>query len=252
MYKPNPRLGFGNILCQLEDYLSNGGMDGTVHKSIKDFERGRAFNFNLKISEIEGDEIPVNLYCNNVKFESLSHVLPAIMKPSEELLSLYKDPEAQIGIHIRCGSAMADCSGLSAPNDWFASEKTFEKMNEIIEKNNCKIFVTSDSKIIKKMFKERWGDRIVLWDTDVTLSCDPSTCGGIDQSSKSLMDTYLEWYALSQCRSVVTTCGPGFNPETNTGAGVSTFGYTAAAYGQCQFYIVMWDGKMGQFTTQSF
>ena len=246
VHQSNSKVGFGNVLCFLEDYLSKMGMDGVVHENIKDFERGRAFDFNLKLADFDGNSLPVDLYCNPSKFANLSRILPEVMKPSAELLAMYKDPDAPIGIHIRCGSAMPDCSGLSAAHggDWFATEKTFEKINEIIEQNNCKIFLISDSRTVKSLFKNRWGDRIVVWDTDVTLSCDPATCGGIEQTSKSIMDTYLEWYALSQCRAVVTTSGPGFNPETNTGAGLSTFGYTAAAYGRRPLLIVNWEGSV--------
>jgi len=246
VHKSNSQVGFGNVLCFLEDYLSKMGMDGVVHENIKDFERGRSFDFNLKLADFDGKSLPVDLYCNPSKFASLSRILPEVMKPSTELLAMYKDPDAFIGVHIRCGSAMPDCSGLSASHggDWFATEKTFEKINEIIEQNNCKIFLISDSRIIKSLFKKRWGDRIVVWDTDVTLSCDPKSCGGVEQSSKSLMDTYLEWYALSQCKTVVTTSGPGYNPETNKGAGLSTFGYTAAAYGRRPLLIVNCDGAV--------
>ena len=247
IHKPKTDVGFGNIICLLADYLSKVGLDGLVHENIKDFERGRAFDFNLKLANIEANSLPVNLYCNLEKFKSLSNILPEIMKPSAELLSMYKDPDAPIGIHIRCGSAMPDCIGLSEKEDWFATEKTFEKINEIIEQNNCKIFLISDSRMVKSLFKKRWGDRIIVWDTDLTLSCDPSACGGVDQSSKSLMDTYLEWYALSQCSIVVTTCGPGYNPETGKGAGLSTFGYTAAAYGRRSLIVVNWEGSVLKF-----
>jgi hypothetical protein len=97
------------------------------------------------------------------------------------------------------------------------------------------------------MYMSEFGDKIVTFDTKITLSCDPETCGGIDQTTQSLMDTYLEWYALSKCPEVVTTAGPGFDEKKGKGAGISTFGYTAAAYGQKALHIVFCNGQIARF-----
>jgi len=250
----NPRLGFGNVLVKLFDFLEKAP-SGRVDENLKDFERGRAFYFNVKFTKDEPHTIDGDLYCNQPAFSRLAVVMPAVMSPTVELLNLFQTKVeslegVEVGIHIRCGSAMPDCKGLSASHggDWFASAETFRVVDNIVASSKLRVFLASDSKEVKGRYKELFGDKVVVFDTDITLSCDPETCGGVSQSSQGLMDAYLEWYTLSMCPAVFTTAGPGFDPTTNKGAGISTFGYTAAAYGQRPLYVIYYTGQIGQFS----
>jgi hypothetical protein len=250
----NPRLGFGNVLVKLFDFLEKAP-GGRVDENLKDFERGRAFDFNVKFTKDELHTIDGDLYCNQSAFSRLAVGMPTVMSPTMELLNLFQTKAeslegVEVGIHIRCGSAMPDCKGLSASHggDWFASAETFRVVDNIVASSKLRVFLASDSKEVKGRYKELFGDKVVVFDTDITLSCDPETCGGVSQSSQGLMDAYLEWYTLSMCPAVFTTAGPGFDPTTNKGAGISTFGYTAAAYGQRPLYVIYYTGQIGQFS----
>jgi len=239
MYKPVDYIGFGNVLLQLVDYLSIHGIDSPVHEDLKNFERGNAFDFSVNMQGDDGSpNIPGGTFLNKN-----SKILSKIMKPTESLLSLCKNVEGYVGIHIRCGNSMPDCKGLASNDDWFTTDKSIETFHKIIEETNSKIFLISDSLLVKKMFKERWGDRIEMYDTDITLSCAPGTCGGVKQTPESLMQTYAEWYTLSQCSVIVTTSGPGYK-DINLGMGVSTFGFTSAAYGEKAWHVVTPDGRL--------
>ncbi len=250
----NPRLGFGNVLIKLCDYMRKAGPDGCVDENLKDFERGRAFNFNVKF--VKGLEATMDgdIYCNDSSYNFMKHILPSIITPSQELVDKFnaKVPLLEgvsVGIHLRCGSFMPDCKGLSASHggDWFASNETFTTVRNIVHGCKDRVFLASDSRDVKQMFKKEFGNKIVIFDGDITLSCDPETCGGIDQTSQSLMDTYLEWFTLSMCNDVITTSGPGFDEKTGKGAGISTFGYTAAAYGRKTLHVIFWNGQVGRF-----
>jgi hypothetical protein len=250
----NPRLGFGNVLIKLCDFLRKAGPHGHVDENLKDFERGRAFNFDVKFTKGREATMDGGIYCNEMAYKYLSWVLPTLMTPCQELIDAFnaKSPLLEgvsLGIHVRCGSFMPDCKGLSADHggDWFASNETFTTLRNIIASCKGRIFLASDSREVKSMYKNEFGDKIVTFDGDITLSCNPETCGGIEQNSKSLMDTYLEWFTLSKCPEVVTTAGPGFDEATGKGAGISTFGYTAASYGQKKLSIVFWTGQVGRF-----
>jgi hypothetical protein len=248
----NPRLGFGNVLVKLVDFIEKAP-GGRVDENLKDFERGRAFNFNVKFTKDEPHTFDGDLYCGPEEFSRLTAIIPSVMSPTVELLNLFQSKVAslegvEVGIHIRCGSAMPDCKGLSASHggDWFASVETLRVIDNIVASSKFRVFLASDSKEVKSRYKKLFGDKVVVFDTDITLTCDPETCGGVTQSSQGLMDAYLEWFTLSRCPTVFTTAGPGFDPTTTKGAGISTFGYTAAAYGQRPLYVVDCNGQVGQ------
>ena len=70
----------------------------------------------------------------------------------------------------------------------------------------------------------------------------------MEQTAQSLVDAYIEWYILSQCDGVITTMGPGFSEETQQGAGLSTYGFTAAAYGKKHLNVIHCEGLYVQFS----
>ena len=246
IFKPSTRIGFGNILFHLYDYVKKYGPQAPVHTSLNDYERGKAFQFHVNFTnEIPTKEIQLDIYCNSQTFREMAYILPKIISPQTDLLNLKH--KFKTGIHIRCGSWAPDCKGLAAPHDAFVSEATFKTLDTLIPTLPRPIFLASDSQQVKELLKSTWGDIIEVFDTQITLTCDPNTCGGAPQTNQSLMDAYVEWYTLSQCDHVITTMGPGFSPETLTGAGVSTFGFTAAAYGQKPLLAIGFDGGIFRF-----
>lgn len=249
VHSVNSRAGFGNVIMKMVDYLKKTDMNGFIDENLKDYERGRAFDFHVKFIKGHPATMDGDIYCNDVSFKTISSMLSKIMTPSPVLMDTYTSyahllEGVGLGMHIRCGSAMNDCKGLSATHgeDFFISNETLKIVHSILNNCKCRVFLASDSKELKRLYKNEFGQKVVTFDTDITLSCDPETCGGVEQNTKSLMDTYLEWYTLSTCPEVFTTCGPGFNELTGKGAGVSTFGFTAAAYGRRTLYIIHSNG----------
>ena len=241
VFKPPTRIGFGNILIKLCEYIKKYGPDALVHASIKDYERGNAFKFNLNITDQEPDEdIQLDIFCNESTFREIGEILPKIMIPSQTLLNF--NHKFATGIHIRCGAGAFDSRGLAAPRDSFVYQETFDTVDTIIPTLPTPIFLASDSEYVKTTLKQKWGDLISVFNSKITLSCDPSTCGGVEQTAQSLVDAYIEWYILSQCDGVITTMGPGFSDETQQGAGLSTYGFTAAAYGKKHLNVIHCEG----------
>ena len=248
----NSTIGFGNVLIKLADFIGKAP-GGYVDENLKDFERGRAFNFDVKFTKDKLPTIDGDLYCNQPAFVRLANILSTLMSPTLELSELFDAKSSilegvEMGIHIRCGSAMPDCKGLSASHggDWFASDETFKVVHNILTQCKKRVFLASDSKEVKRMYKDAFGDKVVVFDTTIALSCLSPGCGGDVPSPQGLMDAYLEWFTLSQCPIIFTTAGPGFDPSTNKGAGISTFGYTAAAYGRRSLNVIYYNGHIGQ------
>ena len=247
VFEPSRHVGFGNFIFHLYEYLKKYGQDALVHSSVKDYERGNAFTFNLNITDQKNDvEVLKSIIYSPCVFRDMGEVLPKLMPPSQTLLNF--DRKFKTGIHIRCGAGIADCGGLAASHDSFVSEDTFNTLDLLIPTLPIPIFLASDSQYVKVKLKTQWGDRIEIFNSEITLTCDPMTCGGVKQTSQGLIDAYIEWYILSQCDLIFTTSGPGFSTDTLTGAGVSTYGYTAAAYGKKRLGVIRYDG---QIATQS-
>lgn len=250
----NQRVGFGNVLIFLSDYLTKAGMDGLVNKNLLDFGRGRAFDFKVNLTDREdGDRLETFIFCNPGLLRDHGSIMKQTVFPTKELTDLFSSHAhvldgVTLGVHIRCGSSVEDSKGLAAPNDGFVSNLTFEVIDEIIKNNPGRVFLASDSKRVKNLIKGKWGSKITTLDSDITLSCEPDVCGGIEQNSKSLMDVYLDWYMLSKCPSIVTTAGRLFLGAPD-GAGISTFGYTAAAYGTNNLKVVAVNGQVFDFST---
>lgn len=243
VFEPSRHVGFGNFIFHLYEYVKTYGQDALIHSSVKDYERGKAFIFNLNITDQKPDvEVPKSIIYNPFVFNDMGEVLPKLMTPSQTLLNF--DRKFKTGIHIRCGAGISDCGGLSGLHDSFVSEDTFNTLDCLIPTLPTPIFLASDSQHVKVKLKTQWGDRIEIFNSEITLTCDPATCGGVKQTSQGLIDAYTEWYILSQCEKVVTTSGPGFSTETQTGAGMSTYGFTAAAYGKKKLLIIRSDGAL--------
>ena len=245
-----PIIGFGNVLIKLADFYRKAPQ-GRVDENLKDYERGRAFNFNVKFTKGELSTIAGDIYCNDEEFNYLSSVLHKLMSPTQELNDLYNAKlqsleNVDVGIHIRCGASMSDSKSMSFPDDYFSSHQTIKSFHDIVAQCKNRVFLASDSNEVKRMYKNDFGDKVVVFDTSITLSCISPNCGGAIPSQHGLMETYLEWLTLSKCPVVFTTCGPGFDPITYKGAGMSTFGYTAAAYGRSQLYSVFYNGQIVQ------
>jgi hypothetical protein len=108
----------------------------------------------------------------------------------------------------------------------FCTDECLDKFFDIMNKTNGNVFITSDCHEVKKLFKEKWNDRVRILD-------EPSV-----HTSSSVKDSdpkypILEFFILSKCPFIYVTGG-----DPTTGMSISTYGYMAAIYGKKPYYLV--------------
>jgi len=82
------------------------------------------------------------------------------------------------------------------------------------------------------MFKERFPDKIVTLDHEITLTYDCDFLKNHGISKEVRYAAYLDWFLLTKCRELYITAG---NQDMSD---LSTFGYSAGAYGRCNIHFV--------------
>ena len=115
---------------------------------------------------------------------------------------------------------------------YFASDSAIEKFDEIIKNSNEKIFLASDSKEIKKMFKDKYPDKIVILEHDIAFTYECDILKNHDIPKETNYACYLDWFLLSKCKTLHISAG------TQDMCSLSTFGYSAGVYGRSDIHFV--------------
>jgi len=115
---------------------------------------------------------------------------------------------------------------------YFAKDSAIEKFIEIVENTNSKIFLASDSQDIKDIFKRRFPDKIVTLEHDIVLTYTCDTLKNYDVTKDQRYACYLDWFLLAKCKQLYITAG---NQDLTD---LSTFGYSAGAYGRSNIHFV--------------
>jgi hypothetical protein len=145
------------------------------------------------------------------------------------------------GIHIRRGACSRDsedvgCHGTDENGNikkaYFAKDSALEKFIKIVEDTDGKIFLASDSREIKDMFKKRFPDKIVTLEHDIVLTYKCDTLKNYDVTRDQRLACYIDWFLLSKCKELYITAG---NQDLTD---LSTFGYSAGAYGRSNIHFV--------------
>jgi hypothetical protein len=214
-----------------------------AHKSLLDVDRGVEFSGFEITDDLTEEKFDHRVIINPIYFHHVHSNLSRIIKPNEELEELINkyDHGLDYGIHIRRGACSKDsenvgCHGKDENGEikkaYFAKDSAIEKFIEIVENTNSKIFLASDSQDIKEMFKSRFPDKIVTLEHDIVLTYTCDTLKNYDVTKEQRYACYLDWFLLAKCKQLYITAG---NQDLTD---LSTFGYSAGAYGRSNIHFV--------------
>jgi len=239
-------MGWGNVALCLSD-LVHRSPNPRVYKSLLDVDRGVEFH-GFEITDNPNEyKFESRIAINPTYFHQVHSNLAKIIKPTKELQSIIDNriqwfPHGlKYGMHIRRGACSRDskdigCHGRDENGDikkaYFAKDSALDKFVEIVEKSDGPIFLASDSREIKDMFKKRFPDKIVTLEHDIVLTYKCDTLKNYDVTREQRLACYIDWFLLSKCKELYITAG---NQDLTD---LSTFGYSAGAYGRSNIHFV--------------
>jgi hypothetical protein len=235
-------MGWGNVALCLSD-LVHRSTNPRAYKSLLDVDRGVEFH-GFEITEDPNEEkFEPRIAINPTYFQHVHSNLSKIIKPTKELQSIIDNQSHGLarGMHIRRGACSRDsevvgCHGTDENGNikkaYFAKDSALEKFINIVQETDGKIFLASDSREIKDMFKKRFPDKIVTLEHDIVLTYKCDTLKNYDVTREQRLACYIDWFLLSKCKDLYITAG---NQDLTD---LSTFGYSAGAYGRSNIHFV--------------
>jgi hypothetical protein len=242
-------MGWGNIVLSLIDlvfYCKQNNIEPWVHDSINDVNREVIFSGFQVTSDKTTTEYKTRIIINESMYRMVQiPLIREIIKPSDYMNDLIQQNKHLVndvccGIHIRRGAFSNDSSEIGCHGykengtikpAYFATDEAVKKFEEIVDKTDGKIFIASDSKELKKSFKEKFGNKINFLETDIALTYHCDFLKNKD-TKQNRINCYLEWFLLSMCPILHITAG---NRDLTD---FSTFGYTAGVYGKSELNFV--------------
>jgi hypothetical protein len=220
VYKPG-EYGLGNILLQMTKV-------DVISESIYSWKSFGKY-FKIRGKTIVKDEDTHENIIPGIMIGDPDHKkIREMIEPTEELLKLYEKYRhlvkgIEFGLQIRrCGfSSVKSVNTDTGANFKFCNNDTLQEFMRLVQSVSGCVFLTTDCYETKKLFKNTFGDKIVMIDEEPEHI---AHCG-----DKDPWLTYLEWYLLSKCQLVVMTGG---DKDMFT---FSTFGYSSALYGNKRF-----------------
>jgi hypothetical protein len=239
-------MGWGNVALCLSDLVYRSA-NPRAYKSLLDVDRGVEFHGFEITSDPNEEKFKPQIVINPPYFHRVHSNLNKIIKPTKELQEII-DKHIQwlphglsVGIHIRRGACSQDskdigCHGKDENGNikpaYFAKDSAIEKFIKIVEDTPGKIFLASDSQEIKDIFKKRFPDKIVTLEHDIVLTYKCDTLKNYDVTREQRLACYVDWFLLSKCKELYITAG---NQDLTD---LSTFGYSAGAYGRSNVHFV--------------
>jgi hypothetical protein len=239
-------MGWGNVALCLSDLVYRSPTP-RAFKSLMDVDRGVIFH-GFEITDDPNEEkFDHRILINPTYFHRVHSNLNQIIKPTEELQKIIDKhlewfPHGlKYGMHIRRGACSKDsedmgCHGTDKNGNikkaFFAKDSALEKFIKIVEDCDGKIFLASDSPQIKDMFKKRFPNKIVTLEHDIVLTYKCDTLKNYDVTREQRLACYVDWFLLSKCKELYITAG---NHDLTD---LSTFGYSAGAYGRSNIHFV--------------
>jgi hypothetical protein len=208
-----------------------------------DVDRGVEFSGFEITNDPNEDKFEQKIIINPTYFHHIHSNLPQIIKPNKELRELIQkyDHGLEYGIHIRRGACSKDsedmgCHGTNENGEikkaFFAKDTALEKFIEVVEKTDAKFFLASDSQEVKDLFKQKFPDKIVTLEHDIVLTYKCDTLKNYDVTKEQRYACYLDWFLLAKCKHLYITAG---NQDLTD---LSTFGYSAGAYGRSNIHFI--------------
>ena len=235
-------MGWGNVALCLSDLVCRSP-NPRAYKSLFDDERGVEFSGFEITNDPNEEKFDAKVIINPIYFHHVHSNLSQIIKPSAELKELIEkyDHGLDYGIHIRRGACSKDsedmgCHGRDENGEikkaFFAKDTALEKFLEVVEKTDAKFFLASDSREVKDLFKERFPEKIVTLEHDIVLTYKCDTLKNYEVTREQRYACYLDWFLLAKCKHLYITAG---NQDLTD---LSTFGYSAGAYGRSNIHFV--------------
>jgi hypothetical protein len=203
--------------------------------SIYDYELANCVTLNgfTRVSYTGTKDPEMSIYINPYTVQHVHSKMRNIVSPTPmmvEMIEKYKGllEGVTLGISIRRGSYCEDSrqykgSQADTPAHYFCSDSGFEKFKLLIKQEPGKVFVSSDSISSLGILHKEFGDKISFIDIPFTTMAGRDQ--GTEQTIENLHKVFLKWFLLSMCPKVAITTGNGDM------VGFSTYGYTAAIYG---------------------
>jgi len=234
----NHDAGFGNLLILLSDCWDTCK---SIHRDVYErFELSNCVTFtdHVIVDGEEGEHPPAKIIINGWTMKMVHTRIPSLLEPTEHMKTLINKHRQLLegvtaAVHIRRGSHSKDSTQFKNASDksfFHCSDQGLANFERVIQQTPGRVYLASDSKEVKTILKQKYGDKISMLDTEfaITAQQDASTT----QSAKNLQDAYLEWFLLSMCPVLYITGG-----ERDL-TGFSTYSYTAALYGKKPYYLI--------------
>jgi hypothetical protein len=244
IYRKLPFAGLGNILFNLSFLPGNCR---NISNTIYDNEFGSCIELDSKYFDVIQDfpeyksfdkcQIIINLETIDHMYKILHQIIrPTIFMKQQIKENFHLIDGVTCGINIRRGSYSEDSKQYSddralSSEHMFCNDNGLEIFKKIISDSPGRVYVSSDSPSTKKELKNIFGDKVTMVETEfIHTSTDANHPA--NRTLKNYRDVYLVWFLLSMCPRIFITAG--LTSEVR-----STFGLTAALYGQIPFEEIM-------------
>lgn len=250
IFKPSPACALGNLSLCIATHILNTHGKGMLHPDVYAYGRDDMLVFD-RVTEngVIEDHGRLNSFIH-LQYPNVGDIMRSVMKPSEKMEILIDTHWETVkncvaGFHIRRGTYAKDSARFAFYPT--ASDEAIDAMITIANELDKPVFIMSDSIETKNYFLSKV-PRAQSLDLPIGFTaCEHSQNveGLTDESVNEKMNSVLEWFIMSKMPKVYTTMGGvvGRNVPLGTKEGISsTFGYSAALYGDKIPYYVFNDG----------
>lgn len=240
--KREHELGLGNLFIILAGLPAECRL---LHDSVYEYELSNCVNLRgfTRVS-FEGEQPDCPIYINPMTIQFVHPNIRNIVEPTEHMTNLLEKHAhllegVENAMSIRRGSYCEDSRQYKgargdSPQQYFCSDVGLEKFKNIIRNTHGRVFLSSDSVSTIRQLEAEFGSKLSILEMPYTVTStqdqDPSP------TIENVQKVYLKWFLLSKCPRIYITGG-----KRDGLVGFSTYGYTAAIYGNKPFEIIFND-----------
>lgn len=223
IYRPSTG-GIGNLFIHLTQCEN-------VSDTIYNGKRNLYFNI-INLNVVHDEEFMPDQKTEIYIGHPIHHRIRDILRPTEYMKNLITEnkhliDDVSFAFQIRRSGLAKSMNVLKEPTKElnYCTDEALLKFFNIMDHTSGNVFVTSDCYEVKKVFQQRWPDRVRIFD-------EPSVHTSSSVESDPCVPI-LEFFLLSMCPFVFVTGG-----DPNHRIYMSTYGYMAAIYGNKNFTFV--------------
>ena len=248
IFRPVPEAGIGNLSLQITTHALSC-KNPMFHKDCLSYGRHEM----IKIPNIVDVDVPVGngngrIMSIHAHMKNPGHIMKQLIQPTDMMNELieknyHKLKDCAAGFHIRRGTFADDSSKYAYYP--CATMTAVDAMIDEANKINKPVYVSSDSISTKKYFTSKVPKAVCL-DIEIGFTADEHSQKKTvpDENIQSKINSMLEWFLLSRMPRVYISIGGtnGHNMDGGQEGVTSTFGYSAAIYGDKIPWYVFNDG----------